>query len=291
MDMKKGQPSQGRDKDRGRAPYRAPDRAENQAEPGVEENPGKEYVIGRKPVAELLAEDPSRADMVLLRKGLQGRDVQAVLEACKANGVRYKFVDQASLNRIHPSHQGMIAQVADVSFVDLDAVLETARSAPLPVLCALDKVQDTGNVGSLARTLWGLGGGGLVVVQHGAAHLGAGAVKSSAGCILKLPVARVTNLARTLENCKEAGFTVYGMARGADADPHRVLDGLLDQDKFLLPAILVLGNEDKGIRPGVLAACDFIIELPMKRALDSYNVSQAGALCLAGMARAAWKDE
>ncbi len=256
---------------------------------GPDDHPGKEYVIGRKPVAELLAQDPSRVDLVLLKKGLQGRDVQAVLESCKANKVRYRFVDAETLARVHPGHQGMAAQVADVSFADLDALLEATRKAPLPVLCALDKVQDTGNVGSLARTLWGLGGGGLLVVQHGAAHLGAGAVKASAGCIIKLPVARVTNLTQGLEQCKKAGFTVYGLAKGADIDPRQVLDGIRDQDKFLLPAVLVLGNEDKGVRPGVLAACDFVVELPLGRELDSYNVSQAAALCLSGMARAAWE--
>lgn len=250
---------------------------------------GKQYVVGRKPVAELLAEDPSRVDMVLLKKGLQGKDVQTVLDACRDHRIRYKFTDAESLARVHPNHQGMIAQVADVSFADFGSVLEAGKAAPLPVLCALDKVQDTGNVGALARTLWGLGGGGLVVVQHGAAHLGAGAVKSSAGVIRKLPVARVTNLAQSLEACKNAGYTVYGLAKGADADPRNVLDGLTDWEKFLLPAVLVLGNEDKGVRPAVLAACDFIVELPMKRALDSYNVSQAAALCLGGLARRAWK--
>lgn len=233
---------------------------------------------GRKPVRERLEHDPETVDDVLLRQGLRGPDADAIVAAATAAGVRYRFVPAADLDRLFPgNHQGVLARLAATKLAELDDVLRAAREAPLPVALALDRVQDPGNVGTLARTLYALGGGGLIVPRHEGARLGAGAAKASAGTLSRLPVAKVANLSRALEAAEAAGFTVIGTA--ADAEAENVFTATPD-----FPVILVLGNEDEGIRPGVLKRCRVRYHIPQARPLDSLNVAQAGAIMLGRLA-------
>jgi 23S rRNA (guanosine2251-2'-O)-methyltransferase len=243
------------------------------------EIPGPEEVLpGRKPVRERLEQSPDTVDDVLLRQGLGGPDADAIVAAATAAGVRYRFVPAADLDRLFPgNHQGVLARLAAAPLADLADVLAAARQAPLPVALALDRVQDPGNVGTLARTLYALGGGGLIVPRHEGARLGVGAAKASAGTLTRLPVAKVVNLARALDEAAEAGFAILGAA----ADPGAENALALTPD---FPLILVLGNEDEGIRPGVLKRCQVRCRIPQARPLDSLNVAQAGAIILGRLA-------
>ena len=153
--------------------------------------------------------------------------------------------------------------------------------APLPLLLALDQVQDPGNVGTLCRTLYALGGAGLLLPRHNSAYLGPAARRAAAGALEHLPVAQVTNLAHALDSAEEAGLTIYG-AGGAPG--HNSLDAFADGMR--LPAVLVLGNEDKGLRPGVAKRCAHMLRIPLARPFDSLNVAQAGAVLL-GLAASA----
>lgn len=179
-----------------------------------------------------------------------------------------------------PSHQGVIARVFDAGFAELGDILRDAPDAPLPLIVALDQVQDPGNVGTLARTLYAMGAAGLIVVRHGGAALGGAAARAAAGALEKLPVTKVTNLARALDEADEAGYTIYaagGATTDGDGKP-----GTAPLNPFTeplrTPAVLVLGNEDTGIRPNVAKRCHFTLSIPMARDFDSLNVAQAGAI-------------
>lgn len=238
----------------------------------------EDLLPGRKPVRELLAERPKSVDDVLLRQGLRGSDVDAIVTACAAAGVRYRFVPAADLDRLFPgNHQGVLARLVSGELAGLEDVLAAAREAPLPVALALDRVQDPGNVGTLARTLFALGGGGIILPRHEGARLGPGAAKASAGTLSRLPVAKVPNLSRALEQAAEAGFTIIGAAGGPDAQ-----NALAATPEF--PLVLVLGNEDEGIRQGVRKRCHALYRIPQARPLDSLNVAQAGAIILGRLA-------
>lgn len=232
-------------------------------------------VAGRKPVRELLEREPGRVDALYFRKG-RDQALQPLIDECKRLNLRHRFVDAAELDRIFPgNHQGVAARVAGLTFMDLPDLMALAREAPLPLIVVLDQVQDPGNVGVLARTLYALGAAGLVVAKHEGAYLGAAAVRASSGALLKLPVAKVTNVSQALGRLAEEGFALYCAKRSEGA-----------RDAFLpglrLPAVLVLGNEDKGVRPGVAGRCDEDIFIPFAREFDSLNVAQAGAV-LAGL--------
>lgn len=242
-------------------------------------------VMGRKPVLELVGRDPGSIEHVVLRQGLKGQDIKELIDACKASGIRFRFLPDDSLERSVPGcRQGVAAFVAAKSFVELDELLDNARRAPLPVILALDQVQDPGNVGSLARTLLALGGGGLIVPKHHGARLGGAASKSSAGALERLPVRLCTNLSRELESCYDAGFTIYK----AEAGPK---GGDVFKADFNFPLVLVLGGEEKGVRPGVAKRCEGSLFIPMPGGFESLNVAQAGAVVLGQMARQAFSGK
>jgi 23S rRNA (guanosine2251-2'-O)-methyltransferase len=234
----------------------------------------EDILPGRKPVRELVEQSPKNVDDVLLRQGLRGADVDAIIRACEAAGVRYRFMPAGDLDRIYPgNHQGVMARLAAGELASLEDVLAAAKDAPLPVVLALDRVQDPGNVGALARTLYALGGGGILVPKHDGARLGPGAAKASAGTLARLPVAKVTNLSQALDEAKEAGFTIIGAAGEAEAEN-------IHTARPPLPLVLVLGSEEEGMRPGIRKRCDLLYRIPQARPIDSLNVAQAGAIIL-----------
>ncbi|WP_320171560.1 23S rRNA (guanosine(2251)-2'-O)-methyltransferase RlmB [Maridesulfovibrio sp.] len=237
-------------------------------------NADNTIIAGRKPVQELLLDSPERIDQLYLQKGRQDKNFERTIQRCKKHGVKYKIADKTELTRIFPgNHQGIIARVAAMSYADFDEMLETLREAPLPLLIVLDQVQDPGNIGVLARTLYALGGAGIVTARHGGAFLGPAAVKASAGALTRLPVARVANIAQALDKAVDMGISIYGAGLSEDSSSAYTTD-------LNYPAILVLGNEEKGIRHNVEKRCEKLIHIPFRREFDSLNVAQAGAMLI-----------
>lgn len=235
------------------------------------ENP---VLPGVKPVLELLRDDPSRVDTVFIRKGRRDSNSDELIDLCRAAGVRFSLVDEAALKRVYAgASQGVVARLFDAGFKSLDEVMAAALQAPLPLILVLDQVLDPGNAGTLIRTLYALGGGGLITAKHQSAYLGAAAAKSAAGAMQRLPIAKVGNLAQTLDKLEEAGFNIYGADAGDSAES--VYAFTPD-----FPAVLVLGSEEGGIRPGLAKRCRAMLEVPMRRSFDSINVAQAGAIIM-----------
>ncbi|MDL2316561.1 23S rRNA (guanosine(2251)-2'-O)-methyltransferase RlmB [Desulfovibrio sp. OttesenSCG-928-A18] len=255
---------------------------------------------GLKPVLELLAHSPERVDAVFLRKGRHSRDMESIVDACRAAGVRFSLLPPPSFARIYAGKsQGVVARLFEAGFMELDALLDTVQDAPLPLLLALDQVQDPGNAGTLARSLYAMGGAGIIVPRHNGVYLGAAAAKAAAGALELLPVAKSANLGQALDKAGKLGITVYGAVslppaapapqERTKARPGQAPAALSPLNIFYeaprLPALLVLGSEDSGLRPGMEKRCDFLVSIPMLRDFDSLNVAQAGAMLLAWFAR------
>lgn len=239
------------------------------------ESPEQTVVAGRKPVLEALSAGPERVETVLLQKGLKPAVAGQIIDVCRQAGIRYRLVPGTELDRLVPgNHQGVAAFLAASPFMEFEELLDGLAAAPLPLAVVLDQVQDPGNVGALARTLYALGAAGLVIPKHGGARLGAGAMRASSGALARLPVARVTNLSQALDACRERGLPVYCAAAGEGAADALAVG-------LELPAVLVLGAEESGIRPGVSKRCDVRLAIPMLRPFDSLNVAQAGAILAA----------
>ncbi|MFO7727647.1 MAG: 23S rRNA (guanosine(2251)-2'-O)-methyltransferase RlmB [Desulfonatronovibrio sp.] len=234
------------------------------------------YIPGRKPVLELISSGGDRIDLVLIKKPVPG-DLRQIIEKCRQSGIRFRLTPAQELDRITSGHQGVIARTRVTRNTLPEDIYARAANNFFPVILALDQVQDPGNLGSLARTIAAFGGGGLITPKDRSAHQGPGAMKSSAGAITRIDMAQVTNLARTLDQARDQGYWIYGAV---------MREGLnLFETKFNFPAVLVLGGEEKGIRPNVLKRCHQKIHIPMPGGFDSLNVAQAGAVILGQMLR------
>jgi 23S rRNA (guanosine2251-2'-O)-methyltransferase len=252
-------------------------------------------------VLELLLRSPERVDVVFLRKGRHSKDMDRIADLCRGAGVRFSLLEAPAFARVYSGHsQGIVARLYEAGYCELEELLARAVDAPLPLLLALDQVQDPGNAGTLARTLYALGGGGLITPRHNGVYLGAAAAKAAAGALELLPVSRVANLGHALEAAREAGYAVYGASSrspAGNADPGgrektgaeaaRTFAPVLDAfaAELALPAVLVLGGEENGLRPGTEKRCDHLLRIPLLRDCDSLNVAQAGGILIACFAR------
>lgn len=246
---------------------------------GRDKKDGKIFVVGNNPVRELLIDAPRKVDFVAFRKGRHDKGLEEIVELCRTQKVPYKSVSAQDLDYMYKgNHQGIAARCAALEYTPLDVLLEQATDAPLPLVVALDQVQDTGNVGVLARTIYALGGAGLVVCQHHGAYLGAGAVRSSAGALNKLPVAKVGNLSTAMKDAVNYDYMLYAAQNTPDSKDVYTAD-------LVTPALLILGNEEKGIRPSVVKFAQESLHVPFLREFDSLNVAQAGAIIVSEFAK------
>lgn len=231
-------------------------------------------VAGRKIVLEFLLHQAAQVDSVYILNEKINPEAQRVIDVCRKENIRFALVPKQQLDKLYAGpHHGCVARLFEPGFWDEETLYEMAATAHFPVILAMDQIQDAGNVGALARTLFGMGGGGLLVPKHNAAYLGPGAVRASASALYRLPIARVTNLGRAMTLAKERGYATYC----ATLDP-------ASEDVFAItprfPAIIALGNEEKGVRPGVAEHCEHAVHIPLTGKIDSLNVAQAGAMIL-----------
>jgi 23S rRNA (guanosine2251-2'-O)-methyltransferase len=176
-------------------------------------------------------------------------------------------------------HQGVALQVAPYEYAAAEDVLAAAHSSGAPpLLVALDGVTDPRNLGAVVRSAAAFGAHGVVVPQRRSAGLTAVAWRASAGAAAHLPVARATNLVRTLKNCAASGLMVVGLDAG----------GTMPLDTFPLatgPLMLVLGSEGRGLSQLVRETCDAVVSIPMAAQVESLNASVAAGVVLAEVAR------
>ncbi|WP_051564452.1 TrmH family RNA methyltransferase [Desulfovermiculus halophilus] len=236
------------------------------------------HIFGRQAVMEALHRAPETLEAVLIQENRK-KDVQPVLALCREAGVKFQFVPKSKLDGLSKgAHQGYGAKCFQPGFVSSLELIESAPKARLPVIVALDQVQDSGNVGTLARSVYALGGCGLALMRHRGASLGQRAHKAASGALSMLPIARITNMARFLATCQDRNIGTY--YAGTDERCRSIF-----ATEIIWPAVLVLGNEEKGVRPLVAKSCTAGVTLPMSGAFDSLNVAQAGSMLLAEFLR------
>ncbi|NLP36380.1 MAG: 23S rRNA (guanosine(2251)-2'-O)-methyltransferase RlmB [Firmicutes bacterium] len=232
----------------------------------------KRMIEGRRPVVEAINAG-TNIKRVLLQKGARGRQVEEIVALCRRQGIPVIYRDKHDLDKLAATgnHQGVMAEVPPFKYTPIAELLEPKRGEA-PFLLILDHLQDPQNLGALVRTAYAAGCHGVVIPERRAAEITPAVVRASAGAVEYLPVAKVVNLARCIEQCKEAGFWVYG----ADMDGEL----LYTEGDYKGPVALVIGSEGKGLGRLVKEKCDFLVRLPMKGKLASLNASVAGALLL-----------
>jgi 23S rRNA (guanosine2251-2'-O)-methyltransferase len=247
--------------------------------PGDGETP--ETVLGRNPVVECLRERvPALSLTITVGSTSDERVAEAVYLAAEA-GVPILEVPRGELDRISGGalHQGVALTVPPYEYAHPDELLEIAAETPSPgLIVALDGVTDPRNLGAVVRSVGAFGGHGVVVPQRRSAGMTAVAWRTSAGVAARLPVARATNLTRTLREFATAGYMIAGL----DAE------GSVSLDEFDLaadPLVLVVGSEGKGLSRLVKETCDVTVSIPMAGPVESLNASVAAGVVLAEVAR------
>jgi len=233
----------------------------------------QEYIIGKNPVIEALKSNRD-INKILIAEGSQRGQMQQVTQLAKEGGVLVQFVPKKKIDQItDQNHQGVLAYVAAYQYAEMDDLFAAAekKNEP-PFFLLLDEIEDPHNLGSIMRTADAVGAHGIIIPKRRAVGLTATVAKSSTGAIEYIPVVRVTNMARTLDELKERGVWIVGTDALGKED-YRQIDGTL-------PLGLVIGSEGKGMGRLVRDKCDFLIRLPMAGKVTSLNASVAAALLM-----------
>ncbi len=229
------------------------------------------WLTGFHPVEEALA--AGRAlDRIVIVRGRHGERVEAVVELARSRGVPVRFLDRAQVDRLSGTreHQGIAALAAAKSAVALEDLLRAKDGRGVLVL--LDGVEDPHNLGAIVRTSLAAGAEGVVIPERRAAGLSETVERASAGALAHLPVARVKNLVRAMEEIKQAGYWLVGLEERAERNYTEVdLTG---------PIGIVLGREGRGLHELARQHCDFLVSLPTKGPVRSLNVSVAAGIML-----------
>lgn len=239
----------------------------------VNENKNENIICGRNPVMEALRSG-REIDRLLVAHGVSGGSVTAIIAKCSSRGILIKEVSPQKLDYYcnGANHQGVAVFFASQEYCEVSDILDTAASRnekPFIIIC--DEIEDPHNLGAIIRTAEACGVHGIIIPKRRSASLNATVAKSASGALEYMKVARVTNIANTIEELKEAGVWVFG----ADMD-----GGDYTKTDFDIPCALVIGNEGKGIGPLVAKKCDGIVSLPMFGKINSLNASVAAAVLM-----------
>ncbi|MBH0778527.1 23S rRNA (guanosine(2251)-2'-O)-methyltransferase RlmB [Nocardia bovistercoris] len=241
---------------------------------------GPELVLGRNPVVECLrAEVPATALYVAVGTENDDRLTESVKLAGDA-GISILEVPRTDLDRLSANglHQGVALQVPPYRYAHPDDLLDRVRTGATPgLLVALDNISDPRNLGAVIRSVAAFGGQGVLIPSRRSASVTAVAWRTSAGAAARLPVARATNLTRTLKDWAAKGYQIIGLDAGGDT--------VLDDFDGSAPTVIVVGSEGKGLSRLVRETCDAVLSIPMAGPVESLNASVAAGVVLAEVAR------
>ena len=231
------------------------------------------YIYGVNAVTEALKSRGRAFEWVGMAKERHDLRLQRLIEECRKLAIPIRFVQRTELDRMagNAAHQGVVAVTSAKQYSDLDDVIGAKRGQHSLVVI-LDGVEDPHNLGAILRTADAAGADGMVIPERRAAGVTGTVTKASAGASEHLPIAKVTNIARTVEELKDRNIWTVGL----DEHGRQTYDSL----DYNMDCALVLGAEGKGLHDLVKKKCDFLVSIPMLGKVPSLNVSVAAAVVL-----------
>lgn len=234
----------------------------------------EEFVAGRNSVMEALKAGRS-INKILVAKGERHGGIKEIIGLARSRGLVVQEVEGAKLDQVAAGvrHQGVVAMVSPVAYAEVEDILTAAKEkGEEPFMILLDELEDPHNVGAILRTADAAGVHGVLLPKRRTSPLTATVAKTSAGAVEYVPVARIGNVAQTLEQLKKQGMWVVG----ADMDG----DKYYYEADLTGPVVVVVGSEGKGMGRLTKEACDFVVKIPMKGKITSLNASVACSLLL-----------
>lgn len=238
-----------------------------------EKERGSNIICGRNPVLEAVRSG-REIDRLLIVHGISGGSVTAIIAKCKAKGVLIKEISPQKLDYYcgGANHQGVAVMLASQEYSTVDDIMALAdgrNEKPFIIIC--DGLEDPHNLGAVIRTAEATGVHGVIIPERRSASLNATVAKAACGALEYVPVARVTNIASTIDMLKDKGVWVFGA--DMDGEDYTKTD-------FDVPCAIVIGNEGKGIGTLTAKKCDKIISLPMLGKINSLNASVAAGILM-----------
>lgn len=233
----------------------------------------KDLIIGRNAVTELI-KSGREIDTLFVLRGEKSGSVGKIIGQCRDKGAVVKEVDKKKLDFMcgHSNHQGVVAICAAHDYATVEEILAVAEErGEAPFIVACDGIEDPHNLGAIIRTAEAAGVHGIIIPKRRSASLNATVAKSASGALEYMKVARVTNIANTIDFLKEQGVWVFG----ADMDGSDYT-----KTDFDIPCAIVIGNEGNGIGTLTAKKCDGIISLPMCGKINSLNASVAAGILM-----------
>lgn len=234
---------------------------------------GTTVIAGRNAVLEAI-KSGREIDRLLLSHGTEGGSVTAIIAKCRQKGILIKEISPQKMDYLCGGavHQGVAVQIAAHKYCEVTDILDAAKAKnepPFIIIC--DEIEDPHNLGAIIRTAEACGVHGIIIPERRSASLNMTVAKSASGALEYMLVARVTNIANTIDMLKENGVWVYGADMGG-ADRHGF--------DFSGSTALVIGNEGNGIGRLVAKKCDGIVSLPMHGKINSLNASVAAGVLM-----------
>ena len=244
----------------------------NQSETNRDSSEKNEYILtGRNPIREAL-KNHHDLEKLLVQKGELSGSAREIVQKAKEQKIQVQIVEKSRLDAIAPNHQGLIAFASAYQYSSVDDILNTAyEKGEEPFLILLDGITDPHNLGAIIRTAECTGVHGIIIPQHRSVGLTPSAVKSSAGAVEYVKVARVSNLSRTIEYLQQKNIWLYAVTM--NGHDYREIS-------FKGGVALVIGAEEDGISRLVSEKCDYAVSLPMTGKIESLNASVAAGIMM-----------
>jgi 23S rRNA (guanosine2251-2'-O)-methyltransferase len=233
----------------------------------------KDFIFGTRAVMEAIHAG-KEIDKILVEKEADNELIKELLHLAKTERIPVVRVPEAKLNRItRKNHQGVVAHMSAIEYASLDNVVDECYSKGVaPLILVLDRITDVRNFGAIARTAECAGVHAIVIPEKGSAQINSDAVKTSAGALNHLPVARVKNLYYIVKDLKKMGLNVVAVTEKTDR--------LMYDTDFTSPTVLILGSEEDGISPELMGLSDESIKIPMAGNIESLNVSVSAGVVI-----------
>lgn len=231
----------------------------------------EDLLFGRNPVEEALKNNPERVEKIYIRDS-GGAGLKTIIDLASASRIPVQKVPGKKLHdMVGPvNDQGVVAQMSEIEYLELDDWLLGVDIKTSPMVMVLDELEDVANFGAILRTAAASGVDAVIVPKHRQAPVNSTVYKTSAGTAGMIPIIRVVNINQSLITLKEAGFWVVGLDQNAKTT--------LWQQDLIMPLVVIVGSEGKGIRQHTLKQCDFTVSMPMQNNVESLNASVSAAL-------------
>jgi 23S rRNA (guanosine2251-2'-O)-methyltransferase len=248
----------------------------------TQEGEGKPKLIaGRQPVIEALKSQSVMIEKIYILHGIRGSQIDKIRNLARKKGVPVVDLNKQRFRELASdiATQGVIAMISEAKYISVDDILNISKErGEAPFILILDEIVDPQNFGALVRTAECAGVHGVITTKHHTAIINSTVARASAGAVAHIGIAKVTNLAQTLDELKEKGIWIVG----ADANAVKYYYEV----DYTMPVAIVIGNEGKGLRFLTKQKCDFLVKIPMYGKVESLNASVAGALIMYEVVRA-----